>query len=93
MSLPWAGFAPLRGNRIHVFCPGCGRRFANMERQKQDPPSAELVQCWCERCSAGCKDTPEYYYDRDGLRVWACEECGCSVGSPGLCGECAEGRG
>jgi hypothetical protein len=87
--LPWAGFAQLRAGRIHVWCPSCHRRLSNMERQAEDPPTAELVHCWCDKCSAGCKDTPMYYYDGNGDRVFACVECGCSVGSPGLCGECS----
>lgn len=88
-ALPWAGYQRLRPGRIHVYCPKCKRRLSNMERQKTDPPGAELVHSWCDRCSAGCKDTPEYHFDGEGRRVYACEECGCTVGSYGLCGECS----
>lgn len=86
--LPWAGFAPLRAGHVHVWCPRCKRKLSNVPRQPHDPPSAELVHSWCARCASGCKDTPEYYFDSDGRRVYACEDCGCSIGSPGLCGEC-----
>jgi hypothetical protein len=89
MSLPWAGYKPLRHGRIHVWCPKCHRRLSNMPRQEHDPPSAELVQTWCDGCSSGCKDTPEYYFDGEGRTVYACEGCGCSVRAAGLCGECS----
>ncbi len=65
----WAGFKTLRRGRIHVFCPKCKRRLSNMPRQDHDPKSSELVHCWCDRCSSGCKETPEYHFNNRGRRV------------------------
>ncbi len=62
----WAGFAPLRKGRIHIFCPKCHRRFSNAERTDLDPPTAELVHVWCERCSQGCKTDLGSYFDSCG---------------------------
>lgn len=74
MSLPWAGYQTLRADRIHVYCKKCGRRYSNAPRNDYDPPRAELVQTWCDRCSSGCKDVPEYYLDGEGKAIeW--EEC------------------
>lgn len=69
MMLPWAGFAPLREGRVHVWCPKCKRKLSNLYRQKYDPPRATLVHSFCDRCSQGCKDTPEWYYDADGRLI------------------------
>jgi hypothetical protein len=66
MTLEWAGFAPWRSGRIHIFCPTCRRRLSNAERTDVDPPNAVLVHIWCERCSAGCKTDLGDYFDRDG---------------------------
>lgn len=63
MTLPWAGYAPLRTGRIHVFCPHCGRKVSNAQRGEYDPPRATLVHTWCDRCGQGGKDSPEYFYD------------------------------
>ena len=62
----WAGFAPLRQGRIHIFCPKCHRRMSNAERTEIDPPNAELVHVWCERCSQGCKTDRGSYFNGRG---------------------------
>jgi hypothetical protein len=67
--LPWAGFAPLRKGRVHVWCPKCKRKLSNMPRQTFDPERATLVHSFCIRCSEGCKDTPEWYYDANGKQI------------------------
>ena len=72
--LPWAGFAPLRKGRIHVFCPRCHRKMSNAERGKYDPPRATLVHTLCERCGQGGKEAAEWFYDARGRAIsWA--EC------------------
>lgn len=65
----WAGYAKLRPGRIHVYCLKCKRKLSNMHRQDYDPPRAELVQGFCDRCGSGGKDAPEYYLDRDGKEI------------------------
>lgn len=65
----WAGFSRLRTGKIHVFCPRCKRKLSNMPRQDDDPKSAELVHCCCERCSSGCKDVPQFFFNGRGKRV------------------------
>lgn len=70
--LPWAGFAPLRKGRIHVFCPRCHRKVSNAERGEYDPQRATLVHTFCARCGEGGKDCPEYFYDAHGKEIgWA----------------------
>ena len=65
----WAGFAPLRKGRIHVYCPRCRRRFSNAARGEFDPPNAELVHTWCYRCGSGGKDSPETFYNGRGREI------------------------
>lgn len=73
--LPWAGFAPLRKGRIHVFCPRCHRKFSNAQRGKFDPPRATLVRTHCDRCGQGGKESEEIYYDARGKEIpWAVVE-------------------
>ncbi len=67
--LQWAGFAPLRQGRIHIFCPKCRRKLSNAERTELDPPQAELVHVWCEKCSSGCKSDLGSYFDGEGRRL------------------------
>lgn len=70
MSLEYAGFRKLRPNRIHVFCPRCGRKQSNMPRDPEsDPPRAVLVHVYCDRCSAGCKDVPMTFLDARGREL------------------------
>jgi hypothetical protein len=68
-ELPWAGFAPLRKGKIHVFCPRCHRKISNAERDEYDPPRATLVHTWCDRCGEGGKDSPEHYFDARGREI------------------------
>lgn len=73
--LPWAGFAPLRKGRIHVFCPKCHRKVSNAERGEYDPPRATLVHTFCDHCGQGGKDAPEYFFDAAGKEIgWAEQE-------------------
>ena len=69
VNLPWAGFAPLRQGRIHVYCPRCGRKMSNAFRGEFDPPRATLVHTWCDRCGAGGKDSPETFFDATGAEI------------------------
>jgi ribosomal protein L37E len=69
MTLPWAGFSPLRKGRIHVFCPRCHRKVSNAIRGEYDPLRATLVHTWCDRCGQGGKDAPEYFYATDGKEI------------------------
>ena len=68
-SLPWAGYRKLRPDRIHVYCPRCGRKFSNAHRGEFDPPRATLVHCWCYRCGSGGKDSPETFFDDRGREI------------------------
>jgi ribosomal protein L37E len=65
----WAGYRKLRPGRIHIYCPKCGRKHSNGYRNEYDPPRAELVHTWCERCGAGGKDLPETYLDAKGREI------------------------
>lgn len=67
MSLPWAGYAPLRPGRIHMYCLGCKRKMSNIHRQEYDPPRAELVQSFCAKHDG--KDPPEHFLDGDGKEI------------------------
>jgi ribosomal protein L37E len=67
--LPWAGFAPLRKDRIHVFCPRCHRKISNAQRGEFDPPRATLVHTWCYRCGQGGKESEETYFDVNGKEI------------------------
>ncbi len=62
----WVGLAPLRKDRIHLYCPGCGRKQSNMNRTEFDPPTAEIAHVYCEKCSVGAKDSPVFYLDAQG---------------------------
>ena len=68
-EIPWAGFAKLRPNRIHVYCPHCGRKCSNAHRGEFDPPRATLVHTWCDRCGSGGKDSPETFFDGNGREI------------------------
>ena len=67
--MDWAGFRPLRPGRIHLWCMKCHRKMSNTERGKYDPPRAQLVQSFCERCGQGGKDAPEYFLDGRGRQI------------------------
>lgn len=71
MKLEWAGFKPLRAGHIHIFCPKCRRRLSNIPKLPTDPPNATLCHSWCLRCSQGCKECPEYFFDHRGKRIYA----------------------
>lgn len=68
--MAWVGFRKLRPGRIHLFCPGCGRKLSNMPRDETtDPKTATLVHAYCDRCSAGSKDPPVYFFNDRGRRL------------------------
>lgn len=69
MKLEWAGFHRLRPGRIHVYCPHCGRKASNVERDEYDPPRAALVHMRCDRCGSGGKDSPETFFDAAGKEI------------------------
>ena len=60
------GFNPLQRGKIHLRCPGCGRKMSNMWRDESDPPDAALAEVLCVRCGSGTKDSSIDYYDKDG---------------------------
>lgn len=68
-KLPWAGFAPLRVGRIHVFCPRCHRKISNAHRGEYDPPRATLIHVWCERCGNGGKESSEVFFAANGRQI------------------------
>lgn len=74
MTLPWAGFHPLRKGRIHVFCPRCHRKVSNAFRGEYDPPRSTLVHEFCDKCGAGGKDCYSVFYDAKGKQISG-EEC------------------
>ena len=74
MSLPYVGFAPLRPGKIHLLCPGCGRKQSNMARYSYDPPKTVLVRVHCEKCSQGSKDGGQDFVDSNGRHL--CSYCG-----------------
>lgn len=75
VPIPYIGFRPLRPGRIHIYCPGCGRKMSNIERSADDPARAVLMHCLCERCGQGCKSDGVVYMDTDGQEVaWWDEE-------------------
>jgi hypothetical protein len=65
------GFHPLRPGRIHLRCPGCGRKYSNMMRAEdgQDPKKAVLAEICCDRCCLGHKDCGPQYFDVKGRSV------------------------
>lgn len=65
-ALPYLGFDVLRAGRIHLYCPGCGRRQSNMRRDIYDPPSAVVMHLHCDSCGQGCKDGAASYLDAHG---------------------------
>ncbi len=69
MSLPWAGYRPLRPGRIHVWCPRCHRKLSNAPRGKYDPLRAVLVHTHCERCGQGGKECSETFLDAKGRAI------------------------
>lgn len=79
-ALPYVGFAKLRPGRIHVYCPGCGRKQSNAPRADAsafipaDPPNAVLVHVYCGRCDAGCKDAPVTFWDAEGKQIHEARE-------------------
>jgi hypothetical protein len=72
--LPWAGYQKHRKGRLHLFCPACHRKMSNVPRGPMDPPSAVLSHTYCERCSEGCKESPELFFDEQGRPL--CNFCG-----------------
>ena len=67
--LPWAGYAPLRAGRVHLWCPKCKRKTSNAHKMAEDPPRVTLIHSFCPRCSSGGKDAPEWYFDADGQEI------------------------
>ena len=69
-SDPMKGFNLLREDKIHLRCPGCGRKQSNMPRDANDPPMAVVAEIFCERCGVGGKDMPTTFLDSNGDEVW-----------------------
>jgi len=69
IELRTKGFHKPKEGKIHLRCFICGRKMSNMPRNEDDPKNAFLVEIPCENCSQGCKDCPEYYYDKNGKPI------------------------
>lgn len=68
--MTFAGFTKLRKGRIHLFCPGCGRKLSNTPRDEgNDPKTAVLARVFCLRCSEGGKDLDITYLNASGKQV------------------------
>jgi hypothetical protein len=67
-ELRTTGFAPLKEDRIHVRCPGCGRKISNGLRHMWDPPRATLVETECAKCVRGGYGSSTYF-DADGKEL------------------------
>ena len=65
----WAGYQRLRKGRIHIWCVRCHRKFSNAFKGKYDPPSAELVHTFCERCGNGGKEAYEVFLNGRGKQI------------------------
>lgn len=68
MKLEYVGFNKLRPGRIHIFCPSCGMKRSNVPRF-EDPETAVLMHCLCEKCGQGCKDDGVTYFDAHGREL------------------------
>jgi hypothetical protein len=69
--MEYVGFKPHKPGRIHLYCPGCGRKLSNMRRFEGDPERAVLAHIPCERCSVGCKiEGPSAYLDANGKTIY-----------------------
>lgn len=62
----YIGYEKLKPDRIHLYCPGCGRKMSNMPRADYDPIKAHLCHVHCENCSVGHKDSSFDYLDQNG---------------------------
>lgn len=66
MNTVLAGFKPHRVGRVHLLCPGCGRKQSNMPSHESDPPGTVLVRVFCPRCSEGGKCSDQDYVNIKG---------------------------
>lgn len=62
----YIGYEKLKQGRIHLYCPGCGRKMSNVERADYDPVNAHLCHVYCDNCCVGCKGNEEQYLDKNG---------------------------
>ena len=69
LELRTQGFHKTKKGKIHLRCPYCGRKTSNVDRQDYDPEKAFLVEIACDNCCQGCKDNPQYYYDKKGKEI------------------------
>ena len=69
--MDYAGFAPHRPGRIHLWCPECHRKLSNTPRSEMDPARAILAHVLCPRCAdrLAVKDSSADYLDARGRRV------------------------
>lgn len=70
----YAGYAPHRPGRIHLFCPACRRKQSNTPRTRLDPPKAVLARVLCGRCDVGTKDGGQSFLNAYGRPL--CSFCG-----------------
>lgn len=89
----YIGYAKLRPGRIHLFCPKCKRKLSNIPRNEgghypDDPAGAVLAHVWCERCSHGCKESEQIFFDARGREL--CGFCGGRCARAGGRGRCTE---
>lgn len=79
MRLDYVGFAKLRPGRIHIYCPGCGRKQSNCHRTEgpgnvADPPTAVLAHIYCDKHDTGCGGDFTRFLDAEGR--FLCGYCG-----------------
>lgn len=68
-ALRTKGFHALRPGRIHMRCPGCGRKQSNDHRTEYDPDRAVLREACCDKCCMGHKDCGATYFSKRGRQV------------------------
>lgn len=62
----YIGYEKLKQGRIHLYCPGCGRKMSNTQKADYDPSKAHICHVYCDNCSVGHKDSVINYLDIDG---------------------------
>lgn len=71
-GVPLDWLRTVRPDRIHLVCPGCGRRLGNSPRRKYDPPHAAVFAVYCgrdQRCGKGGWIDGGRYYDASGYEI------------------------
>ena len=69
LELRTTGFKSPRAEKIHLRCPGCGRKQSNIPRGVHDPAEARLVEINCAECASGDKGQAPAFFDAAGDEV------------------------